>query len=173
MGRTIITQPLDRIGDFVNQSEPGLNRFCHQIPDHIPTDTSRGGHVAHDLTITTFHAEGYPNPFTIPTGYLEGIRTPSHVAADHPDSSVVNSHGSPRMTLQQQIALLHDPIHPLVIDAFLVFGFEHTIHYSRHPSVSIGCPRIYDRTYQGQVSGIIGLMIKTLAPLGLVVVFSY
>jgi hypothetical protein len=70
------------------------------------------------------------------------------------------------MTPQQEMVLLHDSIHPFVIDTFLAFGLEHAVHHGRYPTVSIGGPFIYDRTYQGQVSGIIGLMIQTCAPFG-------
>lgn len=103
--RTIITEPLDSLRDPVNRSKTGLYRFCYEVPDHSAADTSCGGNIAHNFTITTVHAESYPYSFTVPTGNLKGIRTPSHVAVDHPDSPLVNPHRSPGMSLLISVPL--------------------------------------------------------------------
>src|SRR5512133_111748 len=66
--RAVVAEPLDLLRYPVHETEPSLYRLRNQIPDHVPADAPRCGHIAHNLTIAAVHAEGHPYPLTIPAG---------------------------------------------------------------------------------------------------------
>jgi len=75
---------LDRSKDHINQSKPGLDRFHHQVPNHIATDTACGYNIVHNFMIATAKAKDYSDPLTIQAGTLEGIRSITAVTRRYP-----------------------------------------------------------------------------------------
>ena len=119
VGRVVVAEPLDPVKETIYQAEPDLDPLRHQVTDHLPRDSRRGGDVTDDLTIVAIHSEGHPHPLAVPAADLEHVGAPPHIAGQHDDQSVVRRHRSSRMLREQEIVSLHDPVHPLAVHPWM------------------------------------------------------
>jgi hypothetical protein len=163
--RSVVAEPLDLFRNPIHKAEASLDRLCHQIPDHLPGDAPRCGHIAHDFPIATVHAEGHPDPLSVPAGNLEGIRTPAKIAPDHLDSSVMDPHRPSRIPLQKERVLLHDSVNSFMVDGLFPLSPEISIEKRRHSSIPIGGPIIHNLPDQWKILIILCLVVKTFAVL--------
>lgn len=62
--RSVVGEPLDQMWEPINEAKPGFHTLEHQVPDIVPSDATRGGHITQDLPITGIQAEGDSNPFS-------------------------------------------------------------------------------------------------------------
>jgi len=69
--RTIITELLDSLGEFLDGPEAGLDCVHRQVPDDVPIDGARCSNVAADSPVSAVHAQSLSAPLLVPAGNLE------------------------------------------------------------------------------------------------------
>jgi len=150
--RTIITEPLDPMRNFIYQTKAGLDRLGHQVPDQVPRNAARCCHITHDFPITAVQAEGNPYPLPIAAGDFEGIGTPTAIADRHYHLTVMHPDRPAGMALQKQLMLLHDPINTFMVDRCFAIAFESAVQQGSHSPITVSRPVIDNLPNQQKIT---------------------
>ena len=129
--RPIIGQPFDRMGKPIPGTKAELHALEHQVPDAVPSDSSRGGPITQNLPIASIQAKSDPNPLARVTGDFKDIGAPATIGRKSDHSSFVGSFRTGPSPGQQKGVLLQDPIDPLVIDGTRSFGLSCSVQEGR------------------------------------------
>src|SRR5262249_23434560 len=114
VGRAVVRQPFDRLGQFVDQPEAALDAFDHQIADVGAANAAGGRHPGDRLAVAAVQCEGDAHLLAIVAAYLEPVRAPSRVGAVDRDAAIMPAFlPATGMSLEQQTVRLHDAIDPL------------------------------------------------------------
>lgn len=98
---SIITQPLNRLRDLVNDPKTVFNRLCHKISHDIACDPSCCSDKTQYFPICSVHTEGHTDSLSIPAGNLEHIGTPPHITLEGDDGPFMKTNRTACVLLKQ------------------------------------------------------------------------
>src|SRR3954454_15613086 len=116
VGRAIVRQPFDRLGQFVDQPETALDAFDHQIADVRTVDAAGCRHPGDRLAVAAVEREGNPHFLAVVAADLKAVRAPARIGAVDRHATVM----PPFLTgtgvaCQQEAMRLHHPVDPFDI----------------------------------------------------------
>ena len=85
----VVAEPLDGVGQSVDQAESVLDGGDHQILDVFAGDAAGGGHEAHGLPVAAVEGKGDADALAVAAADLEAVGTPAPVPLGHGDAAIV------------------------------------------------------------------------------------
>src|SRR3954464_14534055 len=114
VGRAVVREPLDRLGQFVDKPEAALDAFDHQVADVGAVDAAGRRHPGDRLAVAAIQREGDAHLLAVVAADLEPVRAPSRIGAVDRDPAIVPPFLTVAgMAVEQKTVRLHDPVDPL------------------------------------------------------------
>ena len=136
---TVVAQPFCRAREFSDLAEPIAHRLNHHVTNELTAGAACRRSEGDYLSIAAVQAKGDSNAFVTVTGDFKTIRAVPLVAARHRHGAVMDAHRRrvARVSLQQQMVLVGEPINSLGIDRRKVVFAPGPAQEGPQPSVAI------------------------------------
>src|SRR6185437_11635503 len=114
IGRAVVRQPLDRLGQFADQPEAALDAFDHQVANVGAVDAAGCRHPGDRLAVAAVQREGDAHLLAVVAADLEPVRAPARIGAVDRDAALVPPFlAAPGVAVEQKTVRFHDPVDPL------------------------------------------------------------
>src|SRR4051812_25684511 len=116
VGRAVVREPLDRLGQFVDKPEPALDAFDHQVADVGAVDAAGRRPPGDRLAVAAIQREGDAHLLAVVAADLEPVRAPSRIGAVDRDPAIVPPFLTVAgMAVGEDDLRLHYPADPLAL----------------------------------------------------------